>query len=254
LHGESIRPASLGLRLQAIGDGVKTGKSSWATLQLDTGIGEIDVREHTVLKIVVLKMAAQGGRVTRLRLEAGNIRLRLRRFSNPSSVFELETPTGVSAVRGTDFSVVVQPNGQSGVVVQEGLVALSAQQTSVLLGPNTQGLVAVGQAPQVLQYDPLPPFLSLLYWTRLGRRWVRITGKTAPMNRVTVNDVPRSIGESGRFDLILPLQAESQPPYSPTPEHQTPLLQTSRVLPRASIQVQVTTPFGERRHYAISAP
>jgi hypothetical protein len=93
-RGAMRRAAVVGDRLQAVGDRITTGKNSTATLFVDTGVGVVEMAEKTTLRVRQLDVAADKGRITRLEVPIGNVRLRVRPFTNKGSQFEFKLLLG----------------------------------------------------------------------------------------------------------------------------------------------------------------
>jgi hypothetical protein len=200
-RGQTAQSAQIGTRLQAVGDSIRTGARSRAVLAVDNGIGFVDVSENTLLRIQTLQTTAGGGRVTRLHILQGQARLRVRRFTNPDSQLEIQTPAGVSGVRGTEFGVSVQPDGKTGVATLEGSVVASAEGQSVPINGGFQSLVIPGEAP-------LPPMpltentqLNLQLLAPINQQRVRVVGQVEPVNIVMLGAAPISLDRQGRFDV-----------------------------------------------------
>ncbi len=147
LAGSQVRPASVGTRLTAVGEGLRTGDRASATLAVDTDIGFIKVAEQTELKITTLQSMADGGKVTHLQVTKGQARLQLRPFTHQSSRLQVSTPAGVSGVRGTEFGVGVQANGKTGIATLSGSVVTEAQGRSIVVDAKTQNLLIPGEPP-----------------------------------------------------------------------------------------------------------
>lgn len=124
---ETSRAARRGDRLQAVGDGLSTGEDAAAVLEVDTQIGTVEVAETTKLTVQALDISPSDGRITRLRIDQGQARLKIRPFTNIDSRLEIETPAGISGVRGTEFGLNVSPSGKMGVATLEGSVVTEAQ-------------------------------------------------------------------------------------------------------------------------------
>jgi hypothetical protein len=229
----TAQPAKVGDKLEQLGDGITTGKSSSALLTVDTGIGFITVAESTSLKIIDLDYAPDNGRITRLKVTGGRVRLNLRRFTHPGSRLEIETPAGLSGVRGTEFGLVVQPGGKTSIAVLSGAVAMAAQNRSVRVAGGFQALTIPGEPP--LQPVPLRDDPTLQYTFEQiidrGVRRLRVVGQVDPVNSVIVDGVPQATDRYGRF-------------RSP----QKPLPKTLR------FKVVVTTPLGKERTYDVAFP
>jgi hypothetical protein len=203
---QQTRSAKVGDRLQAIGDGITTAQQSTAALEVDTGVGLINVAENTKLVVQLLAMAPDNGRITHLSVPYGQVRLRLRRFTHPGSRLELQTPAGVSAVRGTEFGVSVQPNGKTGLATLSGAVDTTAQGQTVAVPGGFQNFTLPGEAPSAPV--PLTDSTELRYTLERiiqgGVRQVRFWGQVDPVNSVLVRNGPQTTDREGRFSLILP--------------------------------------------------
>jgi hypothetical protein len=202
------RSAQIGDRLSRVGDRITTGPRAFAKLALDTGVGTIEVAENTQVQIQTLDPPLPDqGRVTRLVVPRGRVRLRLRHFSSPNSRFEIQTPAGVSGVRGTDFGVSVQPSGKTGTAVLDGRVANSAQNQAVDIDANFQSLTLVGEPPQ--PPTPLKDDTGLNYRLEQKiyrqRRELTLVGQIDPVNSLLINGVPTDTDREGRFRRRIPM-------------------------------------------------
>ncbi len=222
---DANRPARRGDRLQSVGDTIVTGKQSMTTLEVDTGVGFVRVAENTELRVRSLQMAPDNGRITHLEVPKGQVKLQVRRFTHRGSSLEIQTPAGVSAVRGTEFGIGVQPDGKMGVATHKGGVATTAQGRTILVSAGFQNLTIPGEAP--LPAVPLRDSTALRY--RLDRkieagvRGVRLIGQVDPVNVVLVADQPQVTDRNGQFSLLIPAIAIQ------------------------SLQVTVVTPLGRRQ-------
>ncbi len=230
LRGNASQAARPGDRLQNVGDGVRTGRQSSSALVLDSGIGQVNVAEQTQVQIRELSAAPSGGRITRLQVTQGSVRLQVRKFSNPDSRLEIYTPAGITGVRGTEFGVNVQPSGKMSVATLNGRVATSAQGEEVGVEAGFQNFTIPGEPPT----QPVP----ITNNTQLDYRWVRRTdrnlralqleGQVDPVNTVLVNNVVQNTDRNGKFSLIVP--ATSFP----------------------KLRVEVITPLGLQQNYALA--
>ncbi|MBW4524549.1 MAG: FecR family protein [Phormidium tanganyikae FI6-MK23] len=224
------RAARVGDRLEAIGEGITTGTRSRADLVLDTGVGVINVLEYTSLKVRRLDIAPDNGRITHLNVTHGQVRLKLRRFTNQGSELQIQTPAGLSGVRGTEFGVVVQPDGKTAIATLSGSVVMTAQGVQVGVPARFQNLTIPGEPPTTavpLRDDPAltAEFVKLL---DRGTRKVRIVGQVDPVNAVTMNGVSQTI-DRGEFR---------------SPEFLVPSF--------LRINVIVTTPLGKTQAYELA--
>jgi hypothetical protein len=225
-------PARVGTRLQTAGEGITTAANSQSVLAADTGIGFVQVAERTALRVQELRTLPDGGRITRLQVSIGQARLKVRPFTHPSSELEIETPAGLSGVRGTDFGLTVQPDGKMGVATLEGRVLTSAQGQSVLVPAGFQNLTIPGEPP-----SPPSPLtgngdarLQLQFLAQVGGNAARIVGSVNPVNLLIIAGQSQVIDRTGAFDLIIPL----------TPNRQ--------------IEATVITPLGLRQVYELAVP
>jgi FecR protein len=200
-QGNRSQTAQMGDRIQSVGDGITTGGGASARLDVDTGIGSVYVSEGTKMRIQGMEVAPDNGRITRLQVLRGQVRLKVRRFTHGGSRLEIQTPSGLSGVRGTEFGVAVQPSGKTGMAVLEGKVVSSAQGREVVVNQGFQVFTIPGEPPsppQPLRDDP-----SLEYrfekTIEQGIRRARLVGKVDPVNTVIVAGVPQSTDREGRF-------------------------------------------------------
>lgn len=203
-RANASRAARVGDRIQAVGEGVTTGRASFASLLVDTGVGFINVLEQTRLRVRELSIAPDNGRITRLDVDRGQVRLRLRPFTNRGSQLDIRTPAGVSSVRGTEFGVSVQPDGKTGVATLSGAVETSAQGSVVPVPAGFQNLTIPGEPPSPavpLKDDPALQHRFEKVIERSIRR-VRLVGQVDPVNLVIVNGQPQSTDRNGQFSAV----------------------------------------------------
>ncbi len=230
LYGQITEPAKIGTRLQTVGEAIRTGDRAQTRLALDTGIGFVHLAEKTLLRLQQVRTTPDGGRITRLQVTGGQVRLQLRRFTNPSSRLELETPVGVSGVRGTEFGVSVQPSGKTGVATLTGSIVTSAQSQSVVVDAGYQSLVIAGEPPT----PPMPitndTRLVLRMLMQVDDRRVRIMGKVDAVNMLVVANAAQNTDRTGQFDILAPLPADRR------------------------IAATVITPLGKQQAYELHVP
>ncbi len=203
LRSRSTAPAVVGDRLSAVGDGLRTGTRSAVVLEVDTDVGFLDVSERTEMRVRTLEMANDGGRITHLSVPHGQVRMRLRRFTNPGSQFEIETPAGVSGVRGTEFGVSVQENGKTGIATLSGAVDTTAAGSTVAVPAGFQNLMLTGEPPTEpvpLRDDPGLDYVREVFFDR-NTRFVALIGQVDPVNTVFVDGAPQEVDRQGRFRL-----------------------------------------------------
>ncbi|WP_075214474.1 TonB-dependent receptor domain-containing protein [Mongoliimonas terrestris] len=101
---------------------------------------QVRVGRNTTL---VVKDVQPGGDA-RLELRQGAIWARALRGGSGVTV---ETPAAAAAVRGTDWSLTVGPDGRTALIVLEGAVELFNPQGSVLVREGEAATAAIGEAP-----------------------------------------------------------------------------------------------------------
>jgi hypothetical protein len=133
--------------LVASGDRVRTGASSAVTLSFfEGGVSTLDA--NTDLIISQLRSNREGGtQIIVLYQRVGRTFNRVQPLSGSASRFEIETPAAVASVRGTEFTVVVEPEGATGLGVTEGRVDVTAQGATVVVRAGHGTSVRLGQSP-----------------------------------------------------------------------------------------------------------
>ena len=204
IHTSGQRSARVGDRLSAVGQGMSTGSGSSANLSLDNGIGSVAVAQNTRMTIQRLSTLADGARVTILDVSRGQARLQVRSFSNPNSRLELHTPSGVAAVRGTEFGVAVAEDGKTSIATLEGQVEASSQGVDVPVDAGLASIIRPGEPPT----PPLPLDRELeIQWRLQMRRGNQLimAGQIDAANTLLFGEDEIAISRTGNFELDLPL-------------------------------------------------
>lgn len=197
--------ARVGDRLSKVGDALQTGPNSSAILRFDQKIGTVNVAENTSLRIRRLGRLRSGARVTTLDLDQGQVRLNVRKFTNPYSRLEIQSPAGVAAVRGTDYGISLGPDGRMVVATESGLVTAAALGKTVYLEPDFGSRLR----PDELPSDPQPLDRELwlnLQNTEINDRQIYISGSIHPLNSVKVFGMDLPVDDDGRFEVSLPMR------------------------------------------------
>ena len=128
-------------------DILKIGEASKATVTFFDG-STIELEAGTQLEIKTLE-PADGKNVNTISLEQeiGRSISRVTKLVDPASNYEIGTPSGVAAVRGTTMVVDVDEQGISRIVSEEGLVFVTAQGSEVLLSQGMQSIILPGKPP-----------------------------------------------------------------------------------------------------------
>ncbi len=230
LYNYANRPARVGDRLQSVSDEISTGENSTAVLSVDTSVGSIYVSENTTIKIQSFRVAADNGRITNLVLPRGKARLQIRKFTNRGSQLNIQTPAGISGVRGTKYIVTTYLNGNMAITTLEGKVASSAQNRTELVGAGLQSITIVGEPPSASV--PISDNASLRYsidrQVSGAGRSILLVGYTNLFNTVKVDGIEQSLDRNGKFSVQL------------------------RVIPSSlKVNVKVETPQGKVQAYEI---
>lgn len=228
--GQASRPARRGSRLQSVGDRLVTGPKSSAVLAVDTAIGTVNISENTSVRVQEMQVISNGGHITKLQVTGGQVRIKVRKFTNPNSTLEIQTPAGISGVRGTLFGVNVQPDGKTGVATLEGRVLTSAQGKAVSVKAGFQNLMIPGQPPSAAVPLKQDTRLTITELGAVDAQTARIAGQVDPVNLVLFANKPIVLDRMGEFDLQLPLP------------------------PNRQVEVTVVTPLGKRQIYQLAIP
>ncbi|GIQ68228.1 hypothetical protein DUZ99_08270 [Xylanibacillus composti] len=104
------------------GDHIKTGKNSSLVLEVEDRKDEVTVGANAELYVSQLK-EDDGSKNTSLKVWSGSVWTKASSLVDTKDTFEVETPTAVMGVRGTQFSVNVDPKtGRMSVTVNAGIV------------------------------------------------------------------------------------------------------------------------------------
>ncbi len=136
-----------GLPVLNAGDTVRTGPSGQMTLQLPDA-SYVVIHENTTFEVGEY----QGSGVRELmRVIVGKVRFHIQKFGGRPNPYQVNTPTALIAVRGTDFDVRVDETGQTTEVwTYEGRVRVETVRDAdreVVLDAGFKTLVRAGQKP-----------------------------------------------------------------------------------------------------------
>lgn len=107
------------------GDTVYTGASSSATLNLSSGDADVTLGENAEINVSDLN-TSDGNKKSKLKVWAGSMWVKVKSLAGSNDEFEIETPTAVMGVRGTQFFVNVDPKtGANKLAVGAGKVSVS---------------------------------------------------------------------------------------------------------------------------------
>ena len=209
IQTDRSRDARVGDRLSAIGHSTVTGQQSSANFAIDTGIGSLAVAQNTQMVVQQLATLSDGARVTILDVTRGQVRLQVRPFSNPNSRLELHTPTGVTAVRGTEFGVSVAEDGKTSIATLEGQVEAIAQSATVPVDAGFVSIVHPGEPPTTAR--PLDRELAVQWQAQERRgRQLYVSGYIDAANALFWGDQEITISRTGYFEAVVFLNSANQ--------------------------------------------
>ena len=151
-------PASAGERVE-VGSRIRTGPGSAAALVFfDSSSTELEA--ETEIAVIEMSYPRGNDRVILLKQALGQTYSRVQQSPDHESRFEIETPTALVAVRGTEFSTAVEMDGTTHVAVTEGMVEVTAQEMTVVVLVGQKTTVHPGQVPgdpvSMPQATPVP--------------------------------------------------------------------------------------------------
>ncbi len=146
----------VGMSLET-GDSIKTGDNSNAKITFFDG-STIELQAGTEIEITSLDISGEDGSTT-ITLEQiiGNTISRVTKILDPGSRYEVETPAGVVAVRGSVMQVYVIEDGTTWVVNLEGDIWAVAQGVELQISEGQQCIIRPGQQPELIYLDEIGP-------------------------------------------------------------------------------------------------
>lgn len=118
------------------GDHLRTEKQASVILKVLDREDEITIGENSSIYISDLKQSS--GKKTRFKIWAGSIWVKAKSLANSNDEFEVETPTAVMGVRGTQFFTGVDLlTGDTKVIVGAGVVSVELQNNNSLSNSGT---------------------------------------------------------------------------------------------------------------------
>jgi len=140
------QPVTTGGHVEA-GDRIRTGESSGVTLSFLDG-STASLGSETEIAISELSSQRDGQRtMTVLYQRVGQTRNRVESKSAPGSRFQIETASAVAVAQGTEFMVDVGADDTTHVTVMDGMVTVTARQSTVVLSAGQATTVQPDQAP-----------------------------------------------------------------------------------------------------------
>jgi Tfp pilus assembly protein PilF len=128
------------------GDDLRTGALGALAL-LFADRTQIRVTRNTKLRVTSVAGAALSGTPTLLELLGGEL---WSRAEPGGSHVEVRTPAATAAIRGTDWSLEVDPSGRTTLIVLDGQVVLENPQGTLTVGAGQAAVAEIGKAPSRL--------------------------------------------------------------------------------------------------------
>ena len=162
------KPAAAGMKVQQ-GMRVETGASAYVTITMPDA-SAISLPSQSRIYVARLRHVLLGGLERNFVLEAGRSRSTVTPMKDPASNFLVTTPLSVSAVRGTDFRVGLDPTGKKVMTeVVGGTVAVAtAQDMPSIKVPKNFGIIATPAGLDVPIALLPPPLLDKIERTATG--------------------------------------------------------------------------------------
>jgi len=141
LGADAWLPVSETMLVEA-GDRIRTGDEGSAALTFFDG-SVTELRPMAELSIARMTSQRTGGeKVIVLHQWLGESHNQVKPLVDEASRFSVQTPSVVASVRGTVFTLIVEPDGTTHLEVEEGVVAVQARETSVLISAGEEILVS----------------------------------------------------------------------------------------------------------------
>ena len=139
---------SQGSRLDS-GDLLKTSENSLAAIMFTDDKSLLKVRDNSTLAI-------RGNRVNnsiakKISCTFGNFWIKV---TKQNAKMVVETPSGMAAVKGTEFYCIVDAEGNTQIIVIEGVVQLLNKLGEILVRAGQTGKLTKNGAPVVFNTDP----------------------------------------------------------------------------------------------------
>ncbi len=137
-----------GLRLDS-GDIVKTYENSLAAIMFTDDKSLLKVRDNSILAIRGKR--TKNSISKRIACKFGNFWINI---NKQKSKMIVETPSGIAAVKGTEFYGIVDSEGNTLIIVIDGIVQLINKLGEALAKAGQTGKLTKDAAPEVFKTDP----------------------------------------------------------------------------------------------------
>ena len=144
-----------GQRLHS-GDIVRTGESAFVAVVFSDDRSMMKIRAES--EVTFNGQRTDRGIAKNLSMSIGAIWAQI----NPGGAgFRMETPSGVAAVKGTEFYTIIDQFGLMTIICVDGLVELFNELGSVLVGKNWTGTLNKNEAPNLFETQNLDDWAHL---------------------------------------------------------------------------------------------
>jgi hypothetical protein len=186
------------------GDTVETGKDAQAEVTFDDS-SAINLDPESRFGITELvKDSASGQRTVKTDLFSGELKAQIAKLAQ-NSTFEIESPTAVAAVRGTEFIVAYRPGQPTQVTVLVGRVGVRRpriKEAEVILLEHHRLAIFFGKRPgKPIRLALGDEDLIRVKWKRWQDRRIRVMERLRPRRAIFGPGMPRGVGpgmERGR--------------------------------------------------------
>lgn len=260
------------------GDRLRTALNSRVELQMPDG-SVIKINENSMFDVKEIKTAEneQSDRQS-FTLWVGSLFAKFQKIVEQRQSREIETPSAVVAVRGTEFDLQVDRQQTTVVRVYDGKVSLRSKTVSgeVLVGVNQESKVERGKPPTPPRNFTPPSqgeqqdtgtrqalFLKFdlkkfqITEPALVAGGLLLSGRTLPGASIMVNGLPLTVSANGLFKGRVPVQEglnvlNVQVEFKGKRKQQTVRLLVNTQKPKIKLARPLTSAFTNRRDYSLS--
>jgi uncharacterized repeat protein (TIGR01451 family) len=140
--------AQVGMSLEP-GDTIKSGDSSSAEITFFDG-STIELDAGTQLEVASLNITGTGSTTIKLKQAIGTTISRVTQLVDSASSYEVETPAGVAAVRGSIMLVYVIEDGTTWITNQRGTMSGIAQGVELQIPEGRTCIIIPGEPPMLV--------------------------------------------------------------------------------------------------------
>lgn len=189
---------------------IKTGQKSAVEVTFEDG-ASFFLRPETELGILTARKKGRFHSIRQLFVPVGKTLMKIQKSTGQKPRFEIQTPSAVSAARGTSFRVSVDENKNTRTEVLTGVVGVTGKGAKVVVKQGRGTLVRKGHAPKD-PADLLPPpdfeDLKPLYQTLPASIRLKHVGAAAASRMMVARDPDIK-------DVVLDILVEAKHPVLP---------------------------------------